>query len=822
MNLVELKTFIEEHENDADHSWQQVAFKTVFENFSIIPLKRGLCKNPLDKKEASFLKSPLENNWKNIDYKSFEELPKNLNKLGIPCHKNKLIVIDVDDPELFNQFCCMNNLPTEYETFTVGTHDKRYHLYFNAPDDGIAYPNTSDHNFGFDGRGNKCSYVVSFASLHPVTGKPYKILKSVPIMDAPEWVLNWLLYKNVNGKVNDSSSSVLKTVPQPESQMDLSSLPLTKQHFVENGQPLHFRSEPSIGVMESMLMNGFTDDQIRKVYETMPIGEKARENGYQWFDAELNRAKAFVAGLTQKNTKSKQKSSKPVQVQEVFKLMEGFEYFVDQYGIYYAKDKTTAGIRYLEIHSDEYQGSILTRYLNQYGYAVSIQSYKAALSMLKYNLIGKAKPIQKICRFGRLGDKLILDLGTDTGDCIEISKDGYQKITQPEVLLERNENIAPIENIQMGCSGLSACNTFLDVQGITNQNERHYLLMVLVSYLFPEISSPILYFYGKQGSGKTFRALTLKGVFDKSTAGVYLGNNILELALLLNKSGITFVDNFSSLNANCQNSFCLAYSDGKFVKKKNYEDTKTITIDMKCPLMLASVDIPDLQEDFISRTAFLSVKRNTGIKAESDLWKEINNVYPMVRGELCWLASEILKIIDEYEPVNIKRHADFDKLGQAYCKIILDNPDEYKNIISNRVVSDAINRVGADEVVSEIVSLVKEKVFYIFTMQDLLNELKKFIDIAEYKLTPSSLSKKIDKNIKLFTDLGITVIDGPKADNGHLYAMVTDDYFNSSNSAVKIIPKQVLLSNPKIISSLYVSSTPTEIDAVIDSILNDK
>ncbi len=374
----------------------------------------------------------------------------------------------------------------------------------------------------------------------------------------------------------------------------------------------------------------------------------------------------------------------------------------------------------------------------------------------------------------------------------------------------------------MGCSGLSACNKFLNVQGITDKNERHYLLMVLVSYLFPEISSPILYFYGKQGSGKTFRALTLKGVFDKSSAGVYLGNNILELALLLNKSGVTFIDNFSSLNANCQNGFCLAYSDGKFVKKKNYEDTKTITIDMKCPLMLASVDIPELQEDFISRTAFLSVKRNNGIKAESDLWKEIYDLYPMVRGELCWLASEILKIIDDYEPVNIKRHADFDKLGQAYSKIVIDNPDEYKNIISNRVVSDAFNRVGADEVMTVIVSIVKEKSFYIFTMQDLLTELHLFIDITEYKLTPSSLSKKIEKNIKLITDLGITVIDGHKVGNGHLYAMVTDDYFNSSDSAVKVIPKKVLLSNQKIISSLYVSSTPTEIDAVIDSILIDK
>ncbi len=399
MNFAELKTFIDEHENDALHNWQEIAFKTVFEHFSVIPLKRGLCKNPFDNKEASFLKSPLENGWKDIDYKSFDELPKNLDKLGIPCNKNKLIVIDVDDPELFKQFCCKNNLPTEYETFTVGTHDKNYHLYFNAPDDGIEYPNTSDHKFGFDGRGNKGSYVVAFASLHPITGKPYRILKAVPIMKAPEWVLNWLLYKNVNG--NDSSNPVLNTVAQPESQMDLSSLPLTKQYLVENGQPLHFRSEPSIGVMESMLINGFSDDQIRKVYETMPIGEKARENPSGWFDAELKRAKAFVAGLTQKNTKSKQKSSKPVQVQEVFKLMEGFEYFVDQYGIYYAKDKTTAGIRYLEIHSDEYQGSILTRYLNQYGYAVSIQSYKAALSMLKYNLIGKQNQFK---RFAGLED----------------------------------------------------------------------------------------------------------------------------------------------------------------------------------------------------------------------------------------------------------------------------------------------------------------------------------------------------------------------------------------------------------------------------------
>ena len=183
--------------------------------------------------------------------------------------------------------------------------------------------------------------------------------------------------------------------------------------------------------------------------------------------------------------------------------------------------------------------------------------------------------------------------------------------------------------------------------------------MTLVSYLFAEIPTPILYLHGPAGSGKTSLANALKSIFDPGV-GEFLHNNALDLALTLDRSGIVLFDNFSSLSNSISDQFCLSYSNGYYTKKKNYSDTETIEISMKCPLILTSVSIPRLNGDFKARCAFIKIEPKQVLKSELEIRSELELLLPCVRGELCNLASIILKNYHKFQPLGIKRHADFD------------------------------------------------------------------------------------------------------------------------------------------------------------------
>ena len=70
--------------------------------------------------------------------------------------------------------------------------------------------------------------------------------------------------------------------------------------------------------------------------------------------------------------------------------------------------------------------------------------------------LDNATPIDKICRFKQNDDGLILNLARDSGECVVITKEGCSIVPQPDILVQKDVDTLPIENIEFGCSGLQA------------------------------------------------------------------------------------------------------------------------------------------------------------------------------------------------------------------------------------------------------------------------------------------------------------------------------------------------------------------------------
>ena len=797
MNLVELKEFIDAHHCSDNASWQRVVFDELFEMFSVIPIVSGVYngnspeeiaaeRKECDRKAAAIPK------WEQFCTERNTTRPNWGDKIGICTGPaSGILVVDVDDAAAFENFCRVNNIDTNFRTLTVQSSPGKYHLYFKFPVDGMDYRNRSQGNSGcgFDIRGNG-GYVLGPGSIHPVSKSFYSILAADEIAEAPDWVKQWSLNRTLPASDPDAGAHASSSGLGDK----LSHLSAELRSRITADVAVGKRSEVSISVMEALIAEGFAKEEILDVFLLHPIGAKFREKGMAWFDREFEKAAAYVASQTKA-----QKSKSLDMSLELYATMQEFKYYSNE-GKYYCKCQMGKGTVFLDIESQEFTGMIFSRQAAKTNSTGTTQQMRAALSRLKFHALDNATPVDKICRFKQNDHGLILNLARVSGECVVITKEGCSIVPQPDILVQKDADTLPIENIELGCNGLHACDAMLELMGITNMYDQHYLKMLMVSWLFEKVATPILFFIGEPGSGKTTLASALKGVFDPTeNGGAYLPETMLEMALVLSKSGIAYVDNFTDLNKKIQNGLCLAFSKGYFPKKKNYTDTETVNIAMNCPVILSSIEVPHaLQNDLFSRMSFFNISKKVHV-AESDLNDELNKLYPKVRGELCNLAVQILNIIDNFKALGIKRHGDFDKLGQAYCSIVADEK-MYKMIMKYRVKVDSLAVIKTSNIIDVFVKFIESNKFMFATMTDIFNCLVKICDSNSIgNMNPATLSKEIRKYSSLLESIGITIVEGGKVDSGRVYLFIAEDHVDS-NVAVEL---EKIKLNPSLICKEY-------------------
>lgn len=108
---------------------------------------------------------------------------------------------EIDSPEV------LKRIETETgqkipSTYRVRSSPGRGHFYFRQTPESIAMGNISQgfvKNTDWSARVDR-QYVVAPGSIHPKTGDPYTPLREEPIIDAPQWLLNWLQSQKVEKK----------------------------------------------------------------------------------------------------------------------------------------------------------------------------------------------------------------------------------------------------------------------------------------------------------------------------------------------------------------------------------------------------------------------------------------------------------------------------------------------------------------------------------------------------------------------------------------------------------------------------------------------
>jgi len=166
---------------------QLETYAELSKRFSLLPV------NP--KSKVAAIKKWPERCSKKVDFSQYHYITPQgqIMNAGIACGSaSGVIVLDIDDVNQFNEWCKSKSLSNPIpETFTVESGGKSQHYYFKYPNNGKEYRKCKIPGADIIGIGG---YVVAPGSIHP-SGKQYYISKDIPVVEAPEWLLDVMLNK---------------------------------------------------------------------------------------------------------------------------------------------------------------------------------------------------------------------------------------------------------------------------------------------------------------------------------------------------------------------------------------------------------------------------------------------------------------------------------------------------------------------------------------------------------------------------------------------------------------------------------------------------
>lgn len=164
-------------------------------------------------------KIPIEKEWQQWCHtkRPFESIGVcKGDNVGIACGPaSGIIVLDIDEPELFER-TCKSRRWTVPITRSHKTGSGKFHALYRYPSDRVYGNKGLKEKYGFDVRGVG-GQIVAPGSIHPDTGKPYTIINDGPLEDPPDWLLNLYSTEPSNGSsAGMDVDSILSGVPKGE------------------------------------------------------------------------------------------------------------------------------------------------------------------------------------------------------------------------------------------------------------------------------------------------------------------------------------------------------------------------------------------------------------------------------------------------------------------------------------------------------------------------------------------------------------------------------------------------------------------------------
>ena len=268
----------------------------------------------------------------------------------------------------------------------------------------------------------------------------------------------------------------------------------------------------------------------------------------------------------------------------------------------------------LPVKSREFRDIIRQKYRKLAdGRICNSTAMKEALEQLGAIAADEGEEVEISYRLAEKGNKIYIDLGGPKWRVIEVSAQGWVELDKPPegLYFKRHTNMKQLPTPTHGGS----LEPFKALMSLDEPNI--CLLLCWLVYCFrPNGDKPILSLTGEAGSGKSTKAMFVKGLSDPQKGGLQrVSKGEENIILKASNSRVVCFDNIDHLSPKLSDIFCALATGGASSSRRTlYEDLGETVLEPG-PISLVFTSISELtpRNDFIDRVVFVNAKRLDGI-----------------------------------------------------------------------------------------------------------------------------------------------------------------------------------------------------------------
>ena len=265
-------------------------------------------------------------------------------------------------------------------------------------------------------------------------------------------------------------------------------------------------------------------------------------------------------------------------------------------------------------------------------------------------------------RVGQHHDTVVVDMGTETGQCITINPAGWAVQAYSPVIFRRSELTHPLVQPERG-------GTLDALRELVNLPEEDYRLAVawVVAAYFTGIPHPILLIQGEQGTAKSNLIRTLLALVDPQPAADRTPpKDQREWAIFARASWAFCYDNITAIPDWLSNALCKGVTGDAVLQRVLHTDDDIGVYSFQRIIALTTIAIKhDLAGDLADRILLVEPEVIDKRRTEADITAVRAAALPAALSAVLDLAAGVLRELPAAAVDNAPRMADFAKVLAA-------------------------------------------------------------------------------------------------------------------------------------------------------------
>jgi hypothetical protein len=228
---------------------------------------------------------------------------------------------------------------------------------------------------------------------------------------------------------------------------------------------------------------------------------------------------------------------------------------------------------------------------------------------------------------------IYIDLGDDTGACVEVSAEGWRVMCEPPVLFRRPDAMRPLPRPEPG-------GTLEDLRPFFNaadDDALHLFVAWMVAAFRPNLPCPVLALHGEQGTAKSTASRVARALVDPNVSPVRsVPRAEDDLAVASHHSHVVAFDNLSGVQPWLSDALCRLATGGGISKRTLYTDDDETVLDAMRPVIVNGIDDLANRADLAERCLVLMLQPipKSRRRDERTFWRAFETAAPRILGVL--------------------------------------------------------------------------------------------------------------------------------------------------------------------------------------------